>query len=120
MSYLTFDSRLTFNKHIECICKRANLALAFIRINTQRKIRADAYCTYMRPILEYAAFVWSPHTNTNINKLESVQRRAARYVMSDFDRYSSVTEMLSTLQWESLKNYYYYYYYYCKTSQASI
>ena len=42
--------------------------------------------------------------DTNINKLESVQRRAARYVMSDFDRYSSVSEMLSTLQWESLKN----------------
>ena len=42
--------------------------------------------------------VWSLHTNTNINKLESVQRRAARYVMSDFDRYSSVnvSEMLSS------------------------
>jgi len=26
---LTSDSRLTFNKHIECICKRANPALAF-------------------------------------------------------------------------------------------
>jgi len=95
---LTLDSQLTFNKHIKCICKRASSALAFVRRNThfcQRRIRADAYCTYVRPILEYAAFVWSPHTNTNINKLESVQRRAARYVMSDFDRYSSVSEMLS-------------------------
>ena len=103
---LTLDSKLTFNKHIECICKRANSALAFIRRNThfcQRNIRADAYCTYVRPILEYAAFVWSPYTNININKLESVQRRAARYVMSDFNRYSSVGEMLSTLQWDSLK-----------------
>ena len=63
----------------------------------------DAYCTYVRPILEYAAFVWSPHINININKLESVKRRAARYVMSDFNRYSSVGEMLSTLQWASLK-----------------
>ena len=26
---LTLDSKLTFNKHIECICKRANSALAF-------------------------------------------------------------------------------------------
>ena len=103
---LTLDSKLTFNKHIECICKRANSALAFIRRNThfcQRNIRVDAYCTYVRPILEYAAFVWSPYTNININKLESVQRRAARYVMSAFNRYSSVGEMLSTLQWDSLK-----------------
>ena len=100
---LTLYSWLTFNKQIECICKKANSALAFIRRNThcyQRKIRADAYCTYVRPILEYAAFVWSSHTNTNINKLESVQRRAARYVMSDFDRYGNVSKMLSTLQWE--------------------
>ena len=58
---------------------------------------------YVRPILEYAAFIWSPYTNININKLESVQRRAARYLMSDFNRYSSVREMLSILQWDSLK-----------------
>jgi len=55
----------------------------------------------VRPIIEYTAFLWS---NTNSNKLESVQRRAARYVMPDFDKYSSVSEMLSTLQWDNLKN----------------
>ena len=55
----------------------------------QRNIRVDAYCTYVRPILEYTAFVWSPYTNININKLESVQTRAARYVMSDFNRYNT-------------------------------
>ena len=53
--------------------------------------------------MEYAAFVWSPYTKSNINKLESVQRRAVRYVMSDFNRYSSVSDMLSVLQWDSLK-----------------
>ena len=54
--------------------------------------------------MEYAAFVWSPHTASNINKLESVQRRAARFVMSNYDRYSSVSEMLSLLQWSSLQS----------------
>ena len=106
IKYIKLVRRLTFNKPIKCICKRASSTLAFIRRSTHfctRKIRADAYCTYMRPILEYVAFVWSPHTNTNIYKLESVQRSAARYVMSDFDRYSSVSEMLSTLQWDSMK-----------------
>ena len=49
--------------------------------------------------------LFGPHTPTLIllNKLESIQRRAARYVMSDFNRYSSVSEMLSTLQWDSLE-----------------
>ena len=38
------------------------------------------------PIMEYATFVWSPHTAANINKLKAVQRRAARFVMSNYDR----------------------------------
>ena len=34
---------------------------------------------------------------SDISKLESVQRRALRFVMSNYDRYSSVSEMLSRL-----------------------
>ena len=40
----------------------------------------DAYLTYVRPLLEYAAIVWSFHTNNSINKLEAVQKRAVRNV----------------------------------------
>ena len=56
-------SNLNFNKHIDNICKRANATLGFIRGNTyycQRYMKIDAYNTYVRPILDYAAFVWSP------------------------------------------------------------
>jgi hypothetical protein len=35
--------------------------------------------TLIRPKLEYCCTVWDPHTNENINSLEKVQRRAARY-----------------------------------------
>ena len=37
-----------------------------------------------------------------IKYLERVQRRAARWVMSDFQRTSSVTTMLNTLGWRNL------------------
>ena len=47
--------------------------------------------------MEYAAFVWSPHTINNINKLEAIQRRAAHYITANYSRYSSVDHMLSTL-----------------------
>jgi len=47
--------------------------------------------------------LYGPHTSHNINKLESVQKRATRYVMSDYSRYSSITNMLSVLKWGSLK-----------------
>ena len=59
--------------------------------------------TSVRPLLDYAAFVWSPHTATNTSKLESIQRHAARYMVSDHKQFSSVSNMISVLNWKSLK-----------------
>ena len=56
-------------------------------------------CNYNMP----RATVWSPHTKVNINKLEVVQRNAARYVFQDFSRHSSPTSMTKELQWTSLE-----------------
>ena len=103
---LTLDKHLNFNKHIDVTCKKANASLAFIRRNTyfcNRNVKIDAYKTCVLPIMEYAAFVWSPHTSQNINKLETIQRRAAHFVMSNYDRHSSVSEMLHVLQWSRLQ-----------------
>ena len=47
------------------------------------------------PVLEYAATIWSPHTQRVINTIENVQRRVARFVFNDYSRYSSVTAVLS-------------------------
>ena len=102
---LTIDCKLSFTKHIDTVCKKANSMLAFIRRNLkscQRQIKADAYLMYVRPILEYAAVVWAPHTKCNIDRLEAVQRRAARFVTSDYNRTSSVTVMLDNLNWSTL------------------
>ena len=58
----------------------------------------------VRPILEYASSVWDPHTTANIQKLESVQRRAARFCLNDHSHYSSVTNMLLLLNLPSLQS----------------
>ena len=58
----------------------------------------------IRPILEYANPVWSPHTTQDINKLEQVQRQSARFIMGDFSRFSSVTNMLIDLNIPSLEH----------------
>ena len=102
---MTIDCKLSFTKHIDTVCKKANSMLAFIRRNLkscQRQIKADAYLMYVRPILEYAAVVWAPHTKCDIDRLEAVQRRAARFVTSDYNRTSSVTVMLDNLNWSAL------------------
>ena len=40
---------------------------------------------------------------SNINKIEAIQRRAARFVFKDFARFSSVTSMLCSLSWPTLR-----------------
>ena len=42
-------------------------------------------------------FLSSPHTQTQIDQAESVQRRAAHWIKSDYVHTSSVTNMLNSL-----------------------
>ena len=59
------DSKLSFNKHIETVCKKANGVLAFLKRNLYNcnfQIRSQVYMLYVRPILEYASTVWAPYT----------------------------------------------------------
>ena len=70
-------------------------------------IKAMCYKSMVCPILEYASSVcvWNPRTTVNIQRLESVQRRAARFCLNDlFSCYTSVTSMLSTLNLPSLQS----------------
>ena len=46
----------------------------------QISILLRAFTPYVRPLVEYCSSVWSPHTVTNINKLESVQRRFTKKI----------------------------------------
>ena len=40
------------------------------------------YITLVHPILDYGSTVWNPHLIKNIRKLEAVQRRATKFVLS--------------------------------------
>ena len=53
--------------------------------------------------MEYAAAVWDPYHTGDIQHLEKVQCRAARWALNDYVRYNSVTSMLENLGWDTLK-----------------
>ena len=57
---------------------------------------------YVRLILEYSSVVWTPYTQRTIHKLEAVQRRAARFVTSNYSYTSSVPTMMEVLNWNTL------------------
>ena len=42
------------------------------------------YTALLRSLLEYASTIWDPLTFVNIQQLESVQRRSAKFVMNDY------------------------------------
>ena len=52
----------------------------------------------------HAYSVWDPHTSLNIQKLESIQRRAARFCFNNFSRHCSVTSLLTLLGLSSLQS----------------
>ena len=95
-----YFQNLSWNTHISKISKKANQTLGFLKHNIKihhEDLKATAYKTVVRPQLEYASSVWSPHTDTAIQQIEKVQRRAARWVKRDYSRTSRVTAMLQSL-----------------------
>ena len=59
-----------------------------------RETKAAAYKTLIRPKLSYAAPVWMPHHQKEIDRIEKVQRTAARWTCRHWRNQSHVVEML--------------------------
>ena len=81
--------------------------LNFIRRNfskCSKEVKFTAYLSLVRPILQYSSSVWDPYLFSDIQSIEKVQRRAARWVSSDYNKFSSVTSMLNDLQWPTLSS----------------
>ena len=57
----------------------------------------------VRPTVGFASCVWDPHKRVDINKIEMVQRRGARFVKHRYHNRSSVTNLLEDLKWKSLE-----------------
>lgn len=103
---VTIQQNMNWDGHVNAVYNKANKTLGFLRRNlkiSSRTIKDRAYKAFVRPVLEYASSVWDPSAQKFVDKLESIQRRAARFVMNNYERTSSVTDMLHTLGWQSLE-----------------
>ena len=80
------------------------LTLGLIRRNLgdcTAPVKAAAYSTVVRPVLEYSSTVWDPHQTSDIHNLEQVQRKAARFVHRNYTERTPgcVTSMIQSLGW---------------------
>ena len=97
---VTISDNLSWNAHIDATTKKANNSLAFLRRNLAscpKDIKAQSCLTLVRPIFDYSSTSWDPYTKNNIQKLEAVQRRAARLVIGDYRTISSPSQMIADL-----------------------
>ena len=103
----TLQNKLSWSPH------KSNIAAMLLKPTEHCKhnlsccasnIKATAYLTTVRPIMEYDADIRHRIHQSNIQQLEKFQRRAARWVLNDFSRYSSITAMINHLSWPSLES----------------
>ena len=97
---VTISNDLSWSTHIDDITKSANQTLGFLKRNIRvqnKNLKSVAYKTLVRPQLKYASTVRPPPPHTDIQRVETVQRRAAWWVYRDYSYTSSVTAMLKNL-----------------------
>jgi len=98
---------LSWSSHVLSIYSKENSTLGFLRRNLWRcpaKLKEPDYIPLVCFTLEYAALVWDPHLAKDMNKLENIQRRSARFVKGDYHTTTSVTQMLQELGWQDLQS----------------
>ena len=103
---LELDSTLSWNEHLKKTHSKAQRNLNLLRRNLHgctTKTKETAYKTLVRPILEYASSAWDPYQSTQIDELERMQNKAARFVTHQYQREASVTAMKDALGWRSLQ-----------------
>ena len=67
-------NNLSWSKHITNIVSKAHPVHGFLQRNLKQcssSVKAEAYFAFVRPTLEYASIIWSPHTTCDINHLRS-------------------------------------------------
>ena len=97
---LQISDDLKWNKHIRNTVSKASIALGMLRRNLKflpKSLKSTAYISLVRSILEYGSIVWDPYVQQDIQCIEKIQNRAARFIIGDY-RTCSQGFMTRTLQ----------------------
>lgn len=102
---VTFSSTMNWSAHVDTVAAKASRMLYFFQRNFKHAptgLKETLYTTNIRPVLEYACQSWDPFTNKNIDKLERVQKRAARFVTANYDFTVRSSSIVDGLGWKTL------------------
>jgi hypothetical protein len=100
---VTVDGKLTFDRHVAEICKRAGIHVnGLYRLATYlpKESLMKIYVSFVVPNFLYCPLSWHFCSQSNSKKLEKVQERAFRIILNDLD--SSYKGMLEKTKSQSL------------------
>ena len=92
---------LSWSKHINFICANAYKTLHLILRSVSSNslgLRKGLYLSLVRSKLSYCSQLWRPHLVKDILCLESVQRRATRYILNNYSRHTSYKSRLINIK----------------------
>lgn len=82
---IVFDSKLSFNLHIDYIMPKAYSILAFVKRNCKEFVnpytRKLLYTTFVRSKLDYGSIVWNPYYAVHSNRIELLQKKFIKFAL---------------------------------------
>ena len=103
---VTIQHDLKYGEHVTKIVNKASKVLGLCQRNLKhcpQRHKKLAYSSLVRSTLDNCASIWDPYLAADKQKLETIQRRAARFVTRDYHRTTSVAGLLSRLEWRALE-----------------
>lgn len=98
------DEHLTWNQHIDYLCSTISSRISLLKQLSNyvpSNIQKIYYQGYILPLIDYGSVIWGSTFNNNIERLNKLQKRAARIILNaEFTTPSA--EMYKELGWLSV------------------
>ena len=100
------DENLSWNTHIESVCEKISSALGLIKLIRNFvpfQTLLNIFNGLVKPQLDYCSMVWGCCSISLAEKLQKLQNRAARILLSaPYD--CNATDLFRRLNWKNLRN----------------
>ncbi|MCG7877652.1 MAG: reverse transcriptase family protein [Candidatus Thiodiazotropha endolucinida] len=101
---LYIDETISWNPHIDHLCSVITSKISLLKQLSSyvpTNIQKMFYQSYILPIIDYGSLSWGSTSNNNIDRINKLQKRAARIILkADFTTPSA--EMFEQLGWMSV------------------
>ena len=103
---VTIDSKLSWSDQINALYNKASRMLGFLERNfykCPKNVKEKVFNALVRPLLDYGCTAWDPYRGWQSDKLEKINKRAARFVTGNHNRvHGQTSQNMRALGWPPL------------------